>query len=236
VSVRAAGIIAAGHGTRLKGAAPGNIKPLLEVGGKPLIHWVVSGLRDAGITRIVLLVNSSGKPVRHYVREQFPGIEWVFLTRDTASSWESFRLVSNALAQREWRFVISTTDALISPRDVSRFVHEEWADDCAGALALTKYVDDEKPLWADIDDAGRVTAIGPNAKLKKTVTCGLYGLGARVARDMPEAGTYGRLRDFWIDLIAKRHPIQGMVLTDSIDVDRPEDLAAAGDLTRSFQS
>ena len=41
-----AGIIAAGAGSRLAKSHPDTVKPLIGVSGKPLIHWVVDGLRD----------------------------------------------------------------------------------------------------------------------------------------------------------------------------------------------
>ena len=41
----------------------------------------------------------------------FPGFAFDFVTADTASSYESFRLVSRLLAKTEEAFLISTVDA-----------------------------------------------------------------------------------------------------------------------------
>jgi hypothetical protein len=59
------------------------------------------------------------------------------------------------------------------------------------------------------------------------VTCGLYALTARTARRMPEAGAYARLRDFWGDLVESGARVQGVLLSDSVDVDRPRDVKIA---------
>ena len=49
-------LLAAGRGTRL-GALTGHLpKPLLEVGGKPIIGRVIEGLRDAGVTSLAVVV------------------------------------------------------------------------------------------------------------------------------------------------------------------------------------
>lgn len=230
----AAGIIAAGDGSRLLAAGRGALKPLVQVSGKPLVHWVASGLRSAGADSITVLLNSRGTPVREYLERAFPELAWTFLQRDTASSWESFRLVSRELARSSERFLLSTVDALIPPAEAARFAAEAAAAEAA--LALTSYVEDEKPLWADLDRSGRVVALGDDARRREFVTCGLYALSRDVARAMPEAGAFGRLRDFWAGLVRGGRDVRGVPLSDTVDVDRPEDLAAAERLTSCFDA
>lgn len=47
-------ILAAGRGERMRPLTDHTPKPLLPVGGKPLIVWHIERLRDAGFTRIVV--------------------------------------------------------------------------------------------------------------------------------------------------------------------------------------
>lgn len=47
-------ILAAGRGERMRPLTDHTPKPLLEVGGKPLIVWHIERLRDAGFTHIVI--------------------------------------------------------------------------------------------------------------------------------------------------------------------------------------
>lgn len=47
-------ILAAGLGTRLRPLTLQTPKPLLEVGGKPLIVWHIEALKRAGVTQIVI--------------------------------------------------------------------------------------------------------------------------------------------------------------------------------------
>jgi NDP-sugar pyrophosphorylase family protein len=146
---------------------------------------------------------------------------------DTASSFESFRLVSLRLAAKTDAFIISTVDALIPPPEVARFWNQCHASEAEAGLALTEHVDDEKPLWADIDAAERVTSVGTDAKDRRLVTCGLYYLTRRAAKRLPAAADHARLRDFWSALVRSEDRVQGVLLPKTIDVDRPEDLAAA---------
>lgn len=234
-----AGIIAAGHGSRLHATHPQTPKPLVIVQGKPLVHWVVSSLCSTGVDALTILLNSRGDAVRRYLEKEFTSITWDFLREDTASSWESFRLVSRRIAEKTAHFHISTVDALIPPKDAQRFIQGAFlplSDKTLpeAALALTGYVDDEKPLWADIDKDGIVSAIGAQASRKDAVTCGLYALSRPLAQDMPVAAQYSRLRDYWTHLISNGTKVRGIRLTDTVDVDRPEDFPAAEKVTSCF--
>jgi NDP-sugar pyrophosphorylase family protein len=220
-----AGIIAAGDGSRLSSVAA--VKPLVTVAGKPLIHWIVEGLRFAGANKITVLTNSRGGAVPTSLKASFPSTEFDFVTADTASSFESFRLVALRMAdQLDGDFIISTTDALIRNEDLARFVTECRAARADAGLALTQHVDDEKPLWADVDEVGLVRALGADAKTRRFVTCGAYYLTRSAAKRLPAADAHGRLRDYLSGLAAEARTA-GVVLSKSLDVDRPADLAAA---------
>jgi len=221
-----AGIIAAGSGERLRPVSAGLPKPMILVAGRPLCHWTASALVAAGTDAITLLHNSTGRAVRASLEDAFPAVHWTFLEADTASSWESFRLVAASLASTEERFLLSTVDALIPPGEAARFGREAFTGDAEASLALTSFVDDEKPLWADLGPDGRVEALGPDARGRKHVTCGLYAL-TRPLATQTDAADFSSLREWWIDLVRRGRRVRGVALTKTIDVDRPEDLVAA---------
>lgn len=229
-----AGIIAAGAGSRLEKNRAGAVKPLIPVAGKPLIHWIVDGLRAAGCEKLTVLTNSRGEAVAASLIAGYPAMKFDFVTADTASSYESFRLVSLRLAKTGKDFIVSTVDALIKPEDVARFVKECRAARADAGLALTPHVDDEKPLWADVDEVGLVTAVGDDAKTRRAVTCGLYYMTGAAARRIPDAEIFSRLRDFWMTFAASGARLSGVILPKAIDVDRPEDLPAAERLAAAF--
>lgn len=222
-----AGIIAAGEGSRLTQSHPGTVKPLVPVIGRPLAHWVVGGLCEAGCRKLSVLTNSSCGAVAPSLSASFPDLEFDFVCADTASSFESFRLVSRRLADTADAFLISTVDALIPSAEVRRFWAGCLAAKTDAGLALTHFVSDEKPLWADLDEKGLVTVVGERARARTTVTCGLYYMTRAAAQRLPEAAAHARLRDFWTALVLSPSRVGGVILSKTIDVDRPEDLAAA---------
>ena len=62
---KAAIVLAAGQGTRMKSAAP---KVLHKVAGLPLLGHVIGALRAAGVERIVVVTSTAGQAVRDFAR------------------------------------------------------------------------------------------------------------------------------------------------------------------------
>jgi len=65
-------VLAAGKSTRMKSALP---KVLHEVGGRPMIEYVLDGARAAGVQRLVVIVGHAADKVRGSLAQQ-PGIEF----------------------------------------------------------------------------------------------------------------------------------------------------------------
>nr|HPQ39905.1 nucleotidyltransferase family protein [bacterium] len=57
-------LLAAGRGTRLQPLTDHCPKPLLEVGGKPILTRIIEGLRDAGIDDLSLIIGHLGDRIR----------------------------------------------------------------------------------------------------------------------------------------------------------------------------
>lgn len=60
-------ILAAGLGSRMRPLTNHTPKPLLKIGGKPLIVWHIERLRDAGFTQIVINVAYLGQQILDYL-------------------------------------------------------------------------------------------------------------------------------------------------------------------------
>ena len=96
-------------------------------------------------------------------------------------------------------------------------------------LAVTPFVDDERPLWVRRERDGRVSRIGgPDGDC---VTAGIYRFSAR-ARSLALAApeSLDRLRAFLAWLLAEGEPIEAVEIAKVIDVDRSRDVALAEEL------
>ena len=90
-------------------------------------------------------------------------------------------------------------------------------------LGLTAHVDDDNPLWADLDGDGRIRRLGGDGG--SHVTAGLYWLPVEPAA-APSAD-FSRLRDYLKWLVDRGAPVHGVVLPLVFDIDRADDVQAA---------
>jgi len=221
------GIFAAGDGTRLQAAFPGVPKPLVPVAGVPLIVWAARQLSAAGAKEITVLLNSAGKSARERLKKEFPEGKFTFIVKNTKTSYESFRLLSQALAQKSDGFVLSAVDTLCSPADLREFAvfsHESKFD---AVLGITDKIEDEKPLWADVDEKGRITALGEKAAKKIYATSGVYYVTRRLAEEMPDASEYKALRHYLSDIVSQGKAVGSAYMPQSVDVDDAADVPLA---------
>ena len=76
------------------------------------------------------------------------------------------------------KFVLNTVDTIFRQEDFRRYVDEFAAsDDADGYMAVTSFIDDEKPLYIDVNDDMRITAFldAPHEGVKY-ISGGIYGL------------------------------------------------------------
>jgi UDP-N-acetylglucosamine diphosphorylase / glucose-1-phosphate thymidylyltransferase / UDP-N-acetylgalactosamine diphosphorylase / glucosamine-1-phosphate N-acetyltransferase / galactosamine-1-phosphate N-acetyltransferase len=65
-SVTKAVVLAAGRGTRMRGLTLKMPKPMIEVGGKPVLSYIIEGLRDAGVQQILIVIGYRKEVVVDY--------------------------------------------------------------------------------------------------------------------------------------------------------------------------
>jgi NDP-sugar pyrophosphorylase family protein len=216
------GVIAAGHGTRLRADGYRVSKPMTPVGGRPLIAHALSRFLAVGVDRVAVIVNEQSDDCRRWLGEHGQGLDLDLIVRTTPSSYASFELVAARLAGAP--AVITTVDSIMALNAFQHFVDSaaRFPDD-AVVLGLTGHVDDDNPLWATLDEDGRIQRLG--GERGSHVTAGIYWLPAhRVAA--PTAG-FGRLRDYLKWLVEKGRPVHGVVLPLVFDIDRAHDVEAA---------
>ena len=142
--------------------------------------------------------------------------------KTTRSSLESFLEVNRRLAGD--RALISTVDAWCRPGDFAGFVQAALrrpAD--ASVLAVTPLVADDRPLWVDVDAAGRIRRLGGSEGTY--VTAGLYMLSERARAASPPP--LGSLREFLAWLLGQGEPLYAETIENVVDVDQQSDVVLA---------
>jgi NDP-sugar pyrophosphorylase family protein len=216
------GIIAAGHGTRLRADGYRMSKAMTPVGGRPLIGHALDRFRAVGVRQATVIVNEESDDCRRWLADHADGLDLDLIVRTTPSSYASFELVAGRLTGV--RAVITTVDAIMALDAFQHFVDSgARSPDDAIVLGLTGHVDDDNPLWATLDEDGRVVRLGGDQG--SHVTAGLYWLPAQ--RIAPPTAGFERLRDYLKWLVDEGRPVYGVVLPLVFDIDRARDVEAA---------
>ena len=216
------GVIGAGHGTRLRADGYRVSKPMTPVGGSPLIEHALTRFRAVGVRQATVIVNEESDDCRRWLADHREDLDLDVIVRTTPSSYASFQLVAARLSGAP--AVITTVDAIMSIDAFQRFVDSarRFPND-AVVLGLTCHVDDDNPLWATLDEDGRIRRLGgdPGAY----VTAGIYWFPAQ--RSAAPTARFDRLRDYLKWLVDEDHPVYGVVLPLVFDIDRAHDVEAA---------
>jgi NDP-sugar pyrophosphorylase family protein len=222
-----AGIIAAGLGARLAAAGIATPKPLIAIGGRPLIARTIEALHAAGAVRIACIVNAETDLVRAYLERTPWPIPVDVVQRTTQSSAESFLALRPFLAAAP--FLLTTVDTICDPAALAALAARGRAlSPHASVLGVTTTVDDEKPLWVELAEDARIRSLGEPGR-SRHVTSGVYFLQPLVyaLADAVPGRTFAAFRGLLGALLDGGHPLYGHDVGPSIDVDRPEDIAAA---------
>jgi NDP-sugar pyrophosphorylase family protein len=217
------GVIAAGDGSRLRADGYHVSKPMVPVGGRPLIALALDRFRAVGIRRLTIVINETSDDCRQWLDDHAGDFDLDLIVRKTPSSYATFQLVTGRLVSAP--AVITTVDAVMPVNDFQFFVKSaSGLPKNAVVLGLTDFVDDENPLWATLDASdGRIRKLGGGKGTH--VTAGLYWLPARRPAGAPS--DFARLRDYLGWLVAEDHPVYGVALPRVFDIDRARDIVAA---------
>jgi NDP-sugar pyrophosphorylase family protein len=231
-----AGVFAAGLGSRFAKAGWKHPKPLIPLRGKPLLGHVLERFSRAGIDEVELLLNEepSFDPVEAYVNGLPKGLQVNLSRKTTRTSFESFRFLMARLGRPP--YLLSTVDTILPEADLHEFLKvTSYPAGCKLVLAVTDFVHDEKPLWVETDEAGKVLKMGESARQKGPVTAGLY----LVLQDLAGQAANGRfsaLRHFLGELVDTGAEVWSKAFPVAVDIDSPEDIEVAESLLERVQA
>ena len=223
-----AGIIAAGRGERFVREGILTPKPLLSVRGEPMIARMIRAAATLKVNSIACVVNDLNPDVTHYLKGNVWPAPLDLIVKTTSSSMESLFCLAPLL--KDESFILFTVDSIFSFKALKDFAAKVRSmDKSDGALAITRFVDDEKPLWVKVDSGDKIIAMGDEAGDSPYVTAGFYYFRPNVFGMIDEARSrkLNALRQFLGLLIKTGFSLHGVQVPKTIDVDYPEDLNKA---------
>lgn len=221
------GIIAAGEGIRLKEEGINIPKPLVEINGIPLIQRIIDIALKNGVDSIVCIINEESQELEKYLLNNNSLLPFNLIVKSTPSSFHSFHQVSRFL---EPPFLLTTTDSVFRENEFAEFL--KYSMNCKKAdavLAVSDFIDDEKPLYVNIDEDSKILSFGDTDNNCEFVTGGLYFFKKDIREEISNAlnENVSRLRNFLRYLITRDRNLFAYPFTKIIDVDHASDIKTA---------
>jgi NDP-sugar pyrophosphorylase family protein len=223
-------IIAAGEGQRLKEEGFSCPKPLLEINGVPLIKRLLDSCIRNGATTISCIINEESPALYRYLIELELPVPLNILIKSTPSSMHS--LFALRVFLKNIPFVLLTTDTIYKEIEFGAFLHECQHTQGNGVIAVTDFVDDEKPLYVEFDSAGIINKFADSKQTRIFVTGGIYYFRDDIFRTAEMLLNSGRerLRNLLKHLAENGYRMKAFSFSKMIDVDHVTDIEKAAEL------
>jgi glucose-1-phosphate thymidylyltransferase len=161
----------AGKGTRLRPQTHVTPKPLLHVGGKPVMSYILDDLQALGIQEIVFVIGYLGEVVKEYMGREYPQIRPQYVVQEVQAGTAGAVKLAEPFVNEE--VLILFVDTLF---DADLSLATNLGSDWAGVI-WAKEVEDYQRFGVIVtDDEGGMTRIveKPAEPISKLANIGLY--------------------------------------------------------------
>lgn len=221
-------IIAAGEGSRLQNEGVDVPKPLVEINGEKMIDRLIRIFIDNGAKEIDVIVNDKNiKTAEHISELQRSGLPVRMIVKSTLSSMHSFYELKSLIGKG--KFCLTTVDTIFKESEFHQFIEVFKRDLGEGMMGVTRFVDDESPLYVSTDEDNVITGFHDVNKNASYVSGGIYCLDERVFPILEKciATNQSRMRNFQRALVDEGFQLSAYCFEKIMDVDHADDIQKA---------
>lgn len=222
-------IIAAGEGSRLAQEGVEKPKPLVELSGEPMVMRLMNIFRRCNAESISIIINDFMPEVKQFLGNIEIDVPLNVVVKSTPSSMHSFWELSKVM--KPGKFCLTTVDTIFREDDFARYIAAFEADDKHdGMWAVTPFIEDEKPLYVDVDRRMNIKAFCDKPfDGAKYVSGGIYAMSDKAFTILDQCIEKGisRMRNFQRALIENGMKLKAYSIDKIIDVDHASDIAVA---------
>jgi NDP-sugar pyrophosphorylase family protein len=227
-------IIAAGDGSRLYEEGLLTNKPLIPINGVPMIERLLDILDSLGFNEYNIITKDANIDVIKLLAELKNSKEHNInlLVKTTPSSMHSlYELLKKG---NHYPFFLFTVDSIFSIDEFYNYIEfcNSNKDIYSGVMAVTSFIDDEKPLYVSTRDNFITGFHDKNDDAYQLITSGMYYFNNNVLDILEEQVKAGntKLRNFLRSLIYNNLDIGFYMFSKTIDVDHIDDIIKAENL------
>lgn len=221
------GIISAGEGSRLAKEGIGLPKPLVPVFGVPMIERLIRIMNGCGAERIAVILNGESMETVALLRDLAVEMPIDLIVKKTPTPMHS--LMELAPFLRGDRFCVTTVDTVFRASLFSTMMDEFSGTSTDGLMGVTSLIDDEKPLYVDVDDEMMIKGFNDMQDNCRYVSAGIYALKA-AALDVLEGCLQSgqtRMRYFQRQLLDSGMRLKAYDMGQVVDLDHVSDIVRA---------
>ena len=229
-------IIGAGESSRIKAEGLTGSKHLIKVNGECLIERIIRIAKQNGANKVFCIINEHEPELKYFLSNRDFGIPFRLIVKSTPSSMHSLFLLAPFLKKEP--FCLATVDSVFNENEYSDFLnYSSLQEDVDGTLAVTKYIDDEKPLCVAMDEQDTIIKFSDSKDGYNWATGGIYFFSPKIFNEIDSALGNGilRLRNFLRLLVKKGFILKGFSFSKIIDVDHLSDITKAESLIKGTE-
>lgn len=223
-------IISAGEGSRLAQEGVQLPKPLVQLNGMAMIDRLIHIFAKNGAEQVVVIINNEVAQTKEHLAllKKVSEVPLEVIVKTTPSSMHSFYELSTYL--KDDKFCLTTVDTIFREEEFSWFIEAFKASDKDGLMAVTDYIDDEKPLYISTDEELNITgfhdARTPDCRY---ISGGIYCLTPKSIDTLQRCMENGmsRMRNFQRQLVADGLHLGAYPFSKILDVDHASDIEKA---------
>lgn len=234
-------ILAAGEGSRLAEEGIDVPKPLVEINGEPLLHRLIRIFMMCDAEEIYVITNDLAPYTERALQSlAAAGLPVKYIVKTTPSSMHSFYELHTLLGKG--KFCLTTVDTIFREEEFRAFIRDFEQSEEDGLMAVTDYIDDEKPLYISTDSEMCINGfhdtlqqyeealplLGASTECKY-ISGGIYCLSDKAFPTLERCVENGqsRMRNFQRALVADGLCLKACVFSKILDVDHAEDIIKA---------
>ncbi len=225
-------LMAGGKGERLRPLTLSTPKPLLEVGGKPIIDYNIRALARVGVTDITVTLNYLAEQLEDHFATEVEGVKVKTVREPRFMGTIGSVALTDAAADPEGTTLVMNSDLLTDIHLEEMYLHHErtGADITIAAIPYVVSV----PYAVMTTDGERVESLSEKPTLRYLANAGIYLISNRLLAELPADGRTDA--PDLIDNALARHrfvswfPINGTW----IDIGSPADYQRACELMKNI--
>ncbi|MBC7867539.1 MAG: nucleotidyltransferase family protein [Gloeobacteraceae cyanobacterium ES-bin-316] len=219
-------ILAGGLGTRLKAVSPGLPKSLVNVAGKPFLHYIIQHLQAQGIKKFHFALGHLHESIKNYLHTEYPELDFLCsVEKQPLGTGGAVRLAGLHCLTENVLVVNGDTLFEFDLEEMAAFHFEKKAS-CT--MVLKPMQDFDRYGVVEINTEGEVTCFKEKEFTKNgLINAGAYILSMPAFLKLNLPLSFSFERDYLQNKTASKKPVAVVQNHYFIDIGIPEDLEKA---------